>query len=1072
MTTAPKTKNGILQKVFRVGMVQLAMRRPITVVVLCAAIVLGALAYLANMQFDIFPDLGTPQIFVVEPYGGLSPSQVESFLTYNFESQFFYVNGIEHIESKSIAQTSVIKLVFYPGTNMASAMAEVVAYSSRALKNMPSGTLPPLILRFDSGSLPVGDLVFSSPNRKLGEIQDYALNYVRPLLATLPGILAPNPFGSSPRTIVINVDPKRLSRFNLSPEDVAVALAKSNQIVPAGNLNIGTQYPLVPMNSIVEKIDELLKVPIRLGTYPTVFLKDIGTVQDSTDIQVGYALLNGHRTIYLPVTKHSDASTLTVVDEVKRNIPLFKSVLPSNIEVSYEFDQSNFVKNSISSLAFEGIVGALLTGLMVLLFLNDWKSSLIVVVNIPLAIMGAIISLKLTNQTINIMTLGGLALAIGILVDESTITIENIHVRMEKGESPALAAINGTSEIFAPALLTMFCILAVFIPAFLMAGMAKALFVPLTLAVGFSIIWAFFLSMTLVPVLATWMIKKGSHSHKKLKTDREPFIEKLKRSHGKALNYIYERRALFLSLYALGALAIILVLGTLIGREIFPQVESHELALRVRAQTGTSIDETEKILLQVIDLIKQTAGPGNVETSLGYVGTQPTQYAINSIFLWSSGPQEATLQVSLKKESKLSTADLKEKLRSLFKTQLPGVDVSFEASGMVDKVMSEGSPTPIEIAVNGHDLEANRKVAQQVKTALEAIPGLRDLQFGQPFDYPSITVNVDREKAGIRGAQIADVGRSLIPVTSSSRFSLLNFWEDTHSGINYQVQVQVPSNMVTSVEALKKVPVSLNGGSMPLDYFATIQTGTQVAEYDRYNMLRMASVTGNLFQLDLGHASEKIRKALQPIRDTLPRGVQMRVRGQIATLDNMVKGLVTGLGLAIVVILLLLAGSFESFPIALIVISNVPAVLAGALVVLYFSGSTLNIESFMGSIMAVGVSVSNSILLVTFADLTRRSGQESWQAAIYGAQSRLRPVLMTAIAMIVGMLPMALGLSESGEQTAPLARAVIGGLTGSTMTTLLIMPVVYAMAHRGKPNYTASLDPIDPHSAFYQEKSS
>ncbi len=1072
MISKRSSKKEIIQRLFRVGLVQLAMRRPITMVVLCAALALGAVSVLFNMQYDIFPDLGTPQIFVVEPYGGLSPSQVESFLTYNFESQFFYVNGIEHIESKSIAQTSIIKLQFYPGTNMASAMAEVVAYSSRALKNMPAGTLPPLILRFDSGSLPVGDLVFSSPGRSLGDIEDYALNYVRPLLATLPGILAPNPFGSSPRTIVINVDPQKLSRFNLSPEDVAVSLAKSNEIVPAGNLNIGTQYPLVPMNSIVNNIDELLSVPIRVGTYPTVFLKDIGTVQDTTDIQVGYALLNGKRTIYLPVTKHSDASTLTVVNEVKKSIPLFQSVLPEDIKVSYEFDQSGTVKNSINSLAFEGAMGALLTGLMVLLFLNDWKSALIVVVNIPLAIMGALISLKVAGQTINIMTLGGLALAIGILVDESTITIENIHVRMEKGESAANAAINGTSEIFAPALLTMFCILAVFIPAFFMGGMAKALFVPLTLAVGFSIIWAFFLSMTIVPILAAWLLKKAPGHGTGKKSSGEPFIEKMKRIHGGMLKTIYGHQAFFLGLYAVLALAVILGLGTLIGREIFPRVESHELALRVRAQTGTSIDETERIVLKIIGLIKQTAGDNNVETTLGYVGTQPTQYAINSIFLWSSGPQEAVLQVAFKKEAKLSTAQLKEKLRPLLKQQLPGVEVSFEASGMVDKVMSEGSPTPIEIAVNGHDLEADRQVAAQVKTALEAVPGLRDLQYGQPFDYPSVTVNVDREKAGIKGAQIADIGRSIIPVTSSSRFSLLNFWEDTKSGINYQVQVEVPQNMVKSIAEFKKVPISINGGSLPLDYFATVEPGTQVAEYDRYNMLRMATVTGNLSGVDLGHATGLIEKALQPIRNSLPRGVQMRVRGQIATLSHMVDGLSAGLGFAVVVILLLLAGSFESFPIALIVISNVPAVLAGALIALYFTGSTLNIESFMGSIMAVGVSVSNSILLVTFADLTRRSGKHSWEAAVYGAQSRLRPVLMTAIAMIVGMLPMALGLSESGQQTAPLARAVIGGLMGSTITTLLIMPVIYAMVHKDKPTYTASLDPLDPHSAYYQEEKS
>ncbi len=1068
----PKFPQDTRTHVFRVKLVELAMRRPITMVVLCIAIALGALSALFNMQFDIFPNLGTPQIFVVEPYGGLSPAQVESFLTYNFESQFFYVNGIEHIESKSIAQTSIIKLQFYPGTNMAAAMAEVVAYSSRALKNMPTGTLPPLILRFDSGSLPVGDLVFSSPGRSLGDIEDYALNYVRPLLATLPGILAPNPFGSSPRTIVISVDPKKLSHYNLSPEDVADSLAKSNVIIPAGNLEIGTQYPLVPMNSIVEKIDSLLSVPIRLGTYPTVFLKDIGTVEDSTDIQVGYALLNGQRTIYLPVTKHSDASTLTVVNEVKKNIPLFKSVLPKDIDVKYEFDQSVAVKNSISSLAFEGAMGAVLTGLMVLLFLGDWRSALIVVINIPLAVMGAILSLKIAGQTINIMTLGGLALAIGILVDESVITIENIHVRLEKGESLALASINGTSEIFRPAFLIMLCILAVFIPAFFMGGMAKALFVPLTLAVGFAIVWAFFLSMTIVPILSTWLLPKhhghGGGARSPVRPTKEPFIEKLRRGHGKTLAFIYRRRWLFLIGYALTALLVILGLGTVIGREIFPRVESHQLALRVRAPTGTAIDDTEQILLKVIDLIKQTAGADNVETTLGYVGTQPTQYAINSIFLWTSGPQEATLQVQLKEDSKISTADLQEKLRALFAQQLPGIEVTFEASGMVDKVMSQGSPEPIEIAVSGHNLDDDRQVAGEVKQALAAVPGIRDLQYGQPFDYPAVEVHVDREKAGLRGVQVADIGRSIIPVTSSSRFTLLNFWEDINSGINYQVQVEVPEKLVTSVDEFRKVPISVNGAALPLDYFATVRPTTAVAEYDRYNMLRMATVTANLHGVDLGHAAEKIEKALLTLRASLPRGTQLRIRGQIQILDTMVDGLSAGLLFAIVVILLLLAGSFESFPIALIVISNVPAVLTGALVVLYLSGSTLNIESFMGTIMAVGVSVSNSILLVAFADLTRRAGKHSWDAALYGAQSRLRPVLMTAIAMIVGMVPMALGLSESGQQSAPLARAVIGGLLGSTFTTLLIMPVIYAIVHRDKPTYTASLDPVDPTSAYYE----
>ncbi len=1065
MNPEPDLNHENPQRIFRVWMVQLAMRRPITVVVLAVAVALGAVNSLFHMKFDIFPSLGTPSIFVVSPYGGMDPAQMESFFAYNFEKQFSYVNGIEHIESKSIGEVTMLKLQFHPDTDMSSAMGEVVSRSTRALKTMPPGTLPPLILRFDSGNLPVGDLVFSSPTRSLEDIEDYVHVYVRPLVATLPGVLVSDHFGSSPRAIVIEVDPNKLREYSLSPEDVVQALAKANQIEPSGKIRIGDQYPTVPMNSIVRKIDDLLNVPLRLGTYPTVFVRDIGVVRDSSDIATGYALLNGRRTVYLPVIKRSDSSTLTVVQEIKDNMRLFQDVLPDDIKVGYEFDQSGVVKDSIKSLSFEGIMGALLTGLMVFLFLGDWRSALIVIINIPLALMGAIVSLNIAGQSINIMTLGGLALAIGILVDESTITIENIHVRLSKGEKLATAAINGTSEIFNPAFLTMLCILAVFIPAFFMGGMSKALFVPLTLSVGFSIVWAFFFSMTLVPILATWLLRE-EQGHAKT---GETFLDKMKRAHGALLEYIYRHRVLFQAGYALGALALIGGLGSHIGREIFPKVESHELQMRIRAPVGTYIDKTEKDLLQVIYLIKRTAGPENVDTTLGYVGTQPTQYAINTILLWTAGPQEAVLQVAFKKDSGISTAQLKEKLRTVFQKELPDIRVTFEPSGLIDKVMSAGAPTQIEVDVNGHDLDKDREVADQIKKALaSALPGIRDLQYGQPWDYPTLEVDVDRKKAGLRGVHVTDIGRALVPVTSSSRFTLPNFWEDLKDGVNYQVQVEVPPSDVKSVEDLKKVPIPVNTGSLPLGNFARVWKGTEVAEYDRYNSVRMASVQANLQGIDLGHAAGKLDDILKPIREKIPKGIQMWVRGQIKTLTDMTDGLLAGLAFAIVVILLLLAGSFESFPIASIVISNVPAVLSGALLVLYISGSTLNIESFMGTIMAVGVSVANSILLVTFADLTRRSGRHSWESAVHGAQSRLRPVLMTAIAMIVGMVPMALGLSESGQQTAPLARAVIGGLLGSTVTTLLIMPIIYAIVHHDKPTHTASLDPIDPSSAFYE----
>jgi multidrug efflux pump subunit AcrB len=922
-------------------------------------------------------------------------------------------------------------------------------------------------MRFDSGSLPVGDLIFSSQTRSMGEIQDYAMNSVRPIFATLPGISAPPPFGSSPRTIVIDVDPAKLRAYNLSPEQVAEALATSNQVEQAGNLNIGDLYPTIPINSIVTRIQELGNVPIRVGTSPTVFIRDVGRVSDSTDIATGYALLDGRRTLYIPVTKHSDASTLSVVNEVKANLSRFQNALPPDIKVSYAFDQSGYVKDSISSLASEGLIGALLTGLMVLLFLRDWRSALIVVVNIPLSLLGAVVGLRLAHQTINIMTLGGLALAVGILVDESTVTIENIHVHLAKGSSLAKAALEGASEIFGPALLTLLCILAVFIPAFFMGGMSEALFIPLSLAVGFSVLSAFLFSMTLVPVLCAWLLPKRA-SHKA--AHKAGFFEALKSGHERILRRVYQWRWRVLVVYTLVCMAVVAVLGGLIGKEIFPQVDSGQIQLRMRAPTGTRIDVTEQDLLKVLAIIKQAAGPENVENSLAFVGTPPSDYAINTIYLWSSGPQEAVLQVALRKGSGISTQALEEQLRGLFKVELKDVTVTFEASGLVDKVLNAGTPTPIEVAVSGRDLDSDRAVADKVRQALEGVPGMRDVQFGQPFHYPTIDVTVDREKAGIRGVRITDVGKSIIAVTASSAFVSPNYWTDPHTGASYMVQVEVPDGAVKSIADLRKAPVSINGGALPLSDFASVTPGVQVAEYDRLDMQRMATVTGNLSGLDLGHAAGLIEKALAPIKAGLPRGTDLLVRGQVATLGEMTGGLSAGLGFAIVVILLLLAGSFESLSIALIIVFNVTAVLAGSLLALYCTGSSLNIESFMGTIMSIGVSVANAVLLVTFADLARRSGHDSWKAAVHGAQSRLRPILMTAIAMIVGMIPMALGLSESGKQTAPLARAVIGGLLGSTVTTLLLMPVVYAMAFNGKPIHTASLDPLDPQSAHFEKE--
>ncbi len=492
------------------NLVRGALRRPYTVLVAVIAVALAAVLATLRMPRDILPNLGIPTIYVAQPYGGMSPAQMEGYLTYYYEYHFLYLTGIEHVESKSIQGVSLIKLQFHPGTDMAQALAETINYANRAKAFMPPGTIPPFVMRFDAGSVPVGNLVFTSSSKSVGQLQDLALNRVRPLFATLPGVSAPPPFGASQRTIVVRVEPAKLKRYNLSPDNIAEAISQANTISPAGNIYVGDRYPMVPVNSVVQNIKELESVPLRLGTYPTVFLRDVGAVEDATDIPTGYALVNGHRTVYIPVTKRADASTLAVVNLVRQNLTRFQSVLPEDVKVSYEFDQSAYVRRAIRSLLIEGLLGALLTGLMVLLFLRDWRSAFIVVLNIPLALFGATTALWLMKQTVNIMTLGGLALAVGILVDEATVTIENIHTHLAQGESIPRAALEATQETVVPRLLAMLCVLAVFIPSFFLTGATKALFVPLSLAVGFSMIGSYFLSSTFVPILSNWILP---HDH-------------------------------------------------------------------------------------------------------------------------------------------------------------------------------------------------------------------------------------------------------------------------------------------------------------------------------------------------------------------------------------------------------------------------------------------------------------------------------------------------------------------------------------------------------------------------------
>ncbi|MBI1875096.1 MAG: efflux RND transporter permease subunit [Acidobacteria bacterium] len=1058
-----------------------AMRRPITILVAVISVALASIMAIQQMKVDIFPKLGAPAIYVAQPYGGMDPSQMEGYLTYYYEYHFLYITGIEHVESKNIQGIALMKLVFHPDTDMSQAMAEVVSYVNRARAFMPPGAVPPFVMRYDAGSVPVAQLVFSSATRAPGEMQDIALNRVRPIFATLPGVSAPPPFGGSQRTIVVRVDPERLREYRLSPEEVVFAVSRASTVVPSGNVRTGDLIRIASTNATLGgNIQELLDAPLRVGTGPTIYLRDVGTINDTTDIVVGYAHVNGKRTVYVPVTKRADASTLDVIRSVRQALPAMRNVAPDDVNIDLVFDQSRYVVNALRGLVTEGLLGAVLTGLVVLLFLRDLRSALIVTATIPFALLSAVVCLWITGQTINIMTLGGLALAVGILVDTATVSIESIHTHLVSGLSRARAAFEASLKTALPRLLAMLCVLAVFMPSFFMVGTARQLFVPLSLAVGFAMLASYLLSSTLVPVLSTWMIRAGHH-------DEAGFFDKLRSWYRHGLESVLRVRWAMVAGYLVATGALIYILLPRLGTEIFPKVETHQIQLRLRAPTGTRLERTELIALKAMDVIKDFVGPNNVDITTSFIGVQTPNYPINTIYLFASGQHEAVLGVALKPTAPPVTDALKEHLRRALHEALPQVAASFEAADIISQVMSFGSPTPIEVAVQGPSLAVSRPFAETLYAELAKVDSLRDLQYAQPLDYPSLQIQIDRNRAGQFGVTTADVARSLVAATSSSRYTDLNFWRDPGSGNGFQIQVEIPQSMMASLDDVAGLPVmprnSVTGISRPLVAdVASVDYGTTLGEVDRYNMQRVVSFTANLEGKPLGQTLDDVRQAIARA-GAPPRGVTVHTRGQVPAFEETLSGLRSGLLLSIVVIFLLLAANFQSFRLAIAVVSTVPAVICGVLLMLFVTGTTLNVQSFMGAIMAVGISVANAILLVTFAEDARREravaaatlGQPEdnkvsvLSAAVEGARGRLRAILMTASAMIAGMIPMALGTGEQA-QSAPLGRAVIGGLSLATLATLLILPAVYTILQARARTVSPSLHHDDPASAHYEPR--
>ena len=1068
-----------------------AMRRPATVMVLVLSLAIGCflavgpavfqhfkLSYPAGlpkgMEVDIFPKLNLPVIYVCQPYGGMDPAQMEGFLTNYYEYHFLYISGIHHVESRNVQGTALMKLYFHPETNMAQAMAETINYVNRSQAFMPPGTVSPFVMRFDTGSVPVGYLVLSSDTRSIAEIQDLALFRVRPMFSSLPGVSAPPPFGGSARSIVITVDPKKLQSYSMSPDEVIVSLTKGNTLSPSGNIPIGDSYPIVPVNSVVKDPQQLGSIPIRVGDNP-VFLRDVGFIQDSADAPAGYALVNGRRAVYILATKRAEASTLSVINNIKDALPKMKEALGTDgegIDVRFEFDQSPYVTRAVGGVVSEGLLGAFLVGLMILLFLRDWRSSLIVVLNIPLALFAAVLALWITGQTINLMTLGGLALAIGILVDEATVSIENIHSHLQRGVPLARAVRDGSLETIVPRLLAMLCILAVFVSSFFMQGAARALFVPLSLAVGFSMIASYFLSSTFVPVMSVWLLKSGhDHSH-----DRKTLFDRFRAGYERVLSSFVSLRWIIVPAYLVGCVAIVSLVAPQLGRGVFPVVDAGQFRLRMRAPDGTHIEKSEALAKQALSIIGDELGQDNIELTLGYVGMIHSNFPVNAVYQWSRGPEEAILYVDLSEKLHLPDEQMKERVRERLAKEMPDVRFSFEPSDIVNEVMSFGSPTPIEVVVSGSDFGKNREFAEKLRKELASVPALRDIQLGQSMDYPTVQINVDREKAGMAGLMPVDVSRALVTATSSSRFVVPNYWADPKSGVAYQVQVEIPRpvvrspyNMETvgSMEQLGRIPLrKTDNGQVLVRDVASIERGTMPGQYDRYNMKRQVTLTANISGADLGSVSSLVQQAIKRTGDA-PTGSTVEVRGQIPPMQEMEAGLSIGLMLAIVAVFLLLTANFQSLRLALATVSTIPAVVTGVVVMLYITSTTINIQSFIGAIMAVGVAMANAILLVTFAEKRRAETKDIKSAAVTGAGSRLRAILMTSLAMIAGMLPMALALGEAGQQNAPLGRAVVGGLIAATLATLFLLPLFFAMLQAKASVKSASMDPDDPESRYF-----
>jgi len=1044
--------------------VRIALSRPYTFIVMALLLlILGPLAILRTPT-DIFPNIGIPVVSVLWSFAGMPPDELSARLTANFERAVSTtVNDIEHIESQSFTGVSVTKLFFQPNVNIDMAVAQVTAVSQTLLRTMPPGTNPPQILSYNASTVPVIQIALSSAKLSEQELNDFGNNFIRTQLATVQGTALPYPYGGKSRQIQVDLDQHAMQAHGVSAQDVNSAIGAQNLILPAGTEKIGPYEYTVKLNASPAVADQLNDLPVKAAGGTVIYVRDVAHVRDGFAPQTNIVRVDGTRAVLMSIQKTGTASTLDIIAKVKALMPKIRDSMPESLNLNMLSDQSLSVKAAISGVIREGIIAAALTGLMILLFLGSWRSTLIIAVSIPLSVLASLLTLSMLGETINIMTLGGLALAVGILVDDATVAVENINWHLEHGKEVEPAILDGAQQIAVPALVSTLCICIVFVPMFFLSGVARFLFVPLAEAVVFAMLASYILSRTLVPTLAKYLLhshdraprpsplpqgERGLHILARFQHGFERGFERFRKRYHIMLRRALEHRGAFLAVFLGFLLLSIGVLGPWLGSDFFPAVDSGQIKLHLRAHSGLRVEETAKLCDEVDGVIRRVIPKGELESVVDNIGMPVSGINLSYSNSAPIGPSDADILISLK-ENHAPSAKYVRELRKELNHTMPGVTFAFLPADIVSQILNFGLPAPIDVQVMGFRREDNRAYANKLFDKIRQVPGVVDAHIQQAFDYPMLQVNVDRSRAEELGITQHDVATNMLVSLSGSFQTSPSFWLNPKNGVSYSIVTQTPQYDLTSLQDLRNIPITGLTGAQPqiLGALSGIERGTISAVESHYNVQPTIDIYAATEGRDLGAVSGDINGIISDMSKDVPKGSSVVARGQMLTREASFSGLYSGLAFAIVLVYLLIVVNFQSWTDPFIIITALPAALAGIVWMLFLTHTTLSVPALTGAIMCMGVATANSILVVSFARERMHDGIDPFSAALEAGFTRLRPVLMTALAMIIGMVPMALGLGEGGEQNAPLGRAVIGGLLFATIATLFFVPAVFSLIH-------------------------